>query len=387
MLITITCRQLCSVLILAHCAVAQAADQPKTPTRLLDNHSAAFFPLKEGAHWRYHTEKTKVKGLQPTKSKIDFDVIGSYRRNNNTVFLVRTAGEVLRFEHWLLEPAGLLIFPGKDNKRISAHDPEIEPRIPLACPVGAVYSWQWVEDEKPTEWHWQARLENYTAKVTVPAGTFDCVHIQSTGTDGADTGTRDFWYARGVGCVKELIEVGELWELRELAAFEPGRDCNDIRHGMLEFQLPTNWMWSATGPTAVHWLDKGVESLALPGRFALLDDGTNRRCAFVDARGARMFDATDSKAWLDLIGLVDQNPTARPSADTFARLVARVMAHQTKQTVLDLCKDEARWPRKHSLADEISLPVTLLVNNRAQAMELRLDLQAEELAFHKSSDN
>ena len=378
-------QQLCTALLLAAVVPAQAAAQPQADARAIDNHSAAFFPLKEGAHWRYHTEKTSIKELAPTKSKLDFDVIGSYRRDNTTLFLVRTAGEVLRFEHWALDPSGLQIFPGKHYEQISTQDAATEPRIPLACPVGAVYSWEWTEGVRPDQWRWQARLEDYTTKVTVPAGTFDCVYIQGTGTNGPDKGTRDFWYARGVGCVKEVIELGEFRELRELAAFEPGRDCNDIRRGMLEFQLPPNWMWSANGPTAVQWLDSGVESLALPGRFALLDDGTNRRCAFVDARGARMFDATDSKAWLDLIGIVDQNPGLRPSADTFARLVARVMAHQTGETILDLCQEESDWPRKHSLKHPIALPVTLLVNNKPKVMELQLELDSAKLAFQKPS--
>ena len=31
---------------------------------------------------------------------------------------------------------------------------------------------------------------------------------------------------------------------------------------MLELQLPTEWMWTPSGPSRIDWLDLGVESLA-----------------------------------------------------------------------------------------------------------------------------
>jgi hypothetical protein len=40
-------------------------------------------------------------------------------------------------------------------------------------------------------------------KVTVPAGTFTCLHLMRVGTDDAAGAGKEYWFARGVGKVKE----------------------------------------------------------------------------------------------------------------------------------------------------------------------------------------
>ena len=38
--------------------------------------------------------------------------------------------------------------------------------------------------------------------LTVPAGTFTCLHLHKVGTDDS-TAQKDYWFARGVGKIKE----------------------------------------------------------------------------------------------------------------------------------------------------------------------------------------
>jgi len=348
------------------------------------NDGSAFVPLAEGARWLYRTETSRVADLAPTLSTHSVCVVGAYHDDDSERFLVQSVGEHNRFEHWQIGLTGLLVFDGHVQEQISAVNREVGPRLMLACPVGAVTEWSWRELLDDEVWQWTARLEDYDATITVPAGTYCCVHIHCEGEcdEGSDeeVGMLDCWFARGAGCVRQVLRAGSRYELRELLAFEPGGDASDLRHSLLELQLPTDWMWSPKGPTTVDWLDFGVESLALPGRFGLLDDGTHKRCVFVGAGGATRLDATDGAAWVDLLGHIDQQPANRPTPATFARLVARVMAHQTGETIIDISQDEG-WLRAMRLSDDIEVEMRVLADNRPTAARLRLELNDSKLSF------
>ena len=61
----------------------------------------------------------------------------------------------------------------------------------------------------------RAKAETWTVvstaeTVTVPAGTFTCLHLRRMATDDPQT-QKDYWFARGVGKVKE--SGGQLEEL------------------------------------------------------------------------------------------------------------------------------------------------------------------------------
>ena len=61
-------------------------------------------------------------------------------------------------------------------------------------------------------------------KVTVPAGTYDTIHVK--GTDmvvGTTTSNIDYWFAKDVGIVKLRFTLGSQDATLELESFTPGK--------------------------------------------------------------------------------------------------------------------------------------------------------------------
>ena len=61
-------------------------------------------------------------------------------------------------------------------------------------------------------------------KVTVPAGTYDTIHVKGTGmTVGNTSSDIDYWFAKDVGIVKLRFTLGSQDATLELEKYEPGK--------------------------------------------------------------------------------------------------------------------------------------------------------------------
>jgi hypothetical protein len=297
------------------------------------NTAAAYVPLVEGTAWHYRTF-TSHADLPPTESRYAVGVLGSYLDGTDQHFLVRLmhGSTTEAYEHWQLHRDGLLTWRC-GGLAIGAADISVAPERPLAAPVGAVNEWKYhtrvapVRDrEEPEPWVWTARIVAYEEPVAVPAGAWPAVHVVANGSRRDETSCMEAWYVRGIGLVRSDTRTGTMHERRELLRFEPGVDATPLRLALLQVQLPVDWLWSQHGPARIEWLDQGIESLCLPGRFALLDAGGARRCAFVALDQVVPLDVADASAWQGLL-----TRTARqgdpPTTATFGRLLARTLAH------------------------------------------------------------
>jgi hypothetical protein len=299
------------------------------------NAIADWVPVAEGTEWQYRTLTTAAKGLPPTESRQAVGVLGSYRSNDGRRHLVRTTNGARKatHEHWQLHRDGLLTWSSCVPGAISAADEDAPPRRLMAGPVGGVSQWTWTEPSETARdgtgqdpWIWTARLVAYEEPVAVPAGTWPAVHVAAEGRRADAVRLRQAWYVRGVGLVRDDYRSGDWHCRRELLAFRPGADATALRAAMLQVQLPNEWLWSPRGPAHIEWLDVGVESLVLPGRFALLDTAGVRRCAFVGLERVVPLDPADAGAWRRLL-CTDHNPLDPPSTHALGCLIARTLAH------------------------------------------------------------
>jgi hypothetical protein len=313
------------------------------------NSIADWVPLAEGTEWQFRTITTAVAGLPPTESRQAVGVLGSYRCDAGVRHVVRTinGGRYGSYEHWQLHRDGLLTLPSCVAHAIADADEGTQPRRLLAGPVGAVSQWTWTEPAEPEKdgtaqepWTWTARLVAFGETVAVPAGTWPAVHVAAEGRRDEFVRVSHAWYVRGVGLVRDEYRSGDWHSRRELLAFRPGADRTALRAAMLQVQLPSDWLWSPRGPAHLEWLDVGVESLALPGRLALLDLAGTRRCAFVGLERVVPLDAGDAEAWRRLL-CSDNNPLDPPSVPTLGRLIARALAHQQGAKVTAVDKEQA----------------------------------------------
>jgi hypothetical protein len=87
--------------------------------------------------------------------------------------------------------------------------------------TGATYPEQWSEVYTDNTTHMTSTkmhsttwtVVNGAESLTVPAGTFSTLHLQKTGS-GTTPSMKEYWFARGVGKVKETSGSGHVEELR-----------------------------------------------------------------------------------------------------------------------------------------------------------------------------
>jgi hypothetical protein len=286
--------------------------------------------MSEGAHWVYRSHARLVEDLPMVESLHHVHVLGSYRDGDGgTCWLVRSYGTDSAVEHWYTDAGGITVRPGTGTG-ICAANREVVAHRPLAAPVGGVTEWTWTVPHPTSEdAHWTARLDALDVPVEVPAGRFRTLVVRAATASGDQR--RTVWFARGVGIVREELH-GSAHEVRELRSFQPGTDPMPRQQALLHL-LPPDWLGSAAGPATVDWLRDGCESLALPGRFALIEVGGERRCAFVGTDFCQPVDPSVTADWYALLERLRAHE--HPSDPTLARLVARLLAHSERLAILD----------------------------------------------------
>lgn len=266
--------------LLCLCCVASLGAAAIAQRKVLRHDAAAYAPAEEGRRWIYRRTTTLAdrpgdQGL----AMVSRSVFGTYRRQDGSrwqLLAVDEGGKQVRFEHWNTEGPGLLV-----ERSGSADGKRTEPACWLAAPVGAVTQWQWNEETPKVSLEVRATIVGFDELVTVPAGTFRCVQVHFGELGGPEVAIEHRWFARQVGLVRSVRQVGDETVSTELKEVTPGRDQTADRLATLQVLAPPDWLWSARGASRIQWLDQDVGSVLFGGRFAIVDDGQQRRAAFV----------------------------------------------------------------------------------------------------------
>jgi hypothetical protein len=166
-----------------------------------------YYPLKVGSEWTYKVQggPIKVKVAGPEK----VGPISGYK-------LETSAGnKVSATETVAVTPEGV--------KRLNVNGltPE-QPILFLPADPEATKSW-----DVDTKVGGQAIKGKFTAnkeKVTVPAGTYDAVHVKGDNmTIGTTQTTVEYWFAKDVGIVKLKFTLGSQDATLELESYTAGK--------------------------------------------------------------------------------------------------------------------------------------------------------------------
>ena len=166
-----------------------------------------YYPVKKDAEWTY-----KVQG-GPIKMK----VVGPEKAGSASGFKIEvTAGNKVS----ATEVIGIT----KDGVvRYSVNGVAAETPI-LFLPTDPDATKEWSVDTKGGGQPLKGTFKASKEKVTVPAGTYDTIHVK--GTDmvvGTTTSNIDYWFAKDVGIVKLRFTLGSQDATLELESFTPGK--------------------------------------------------------------------------------------------------------------------------------------------------------------------
>jgi hypothetical protein len=166
-----------------------------------------YYPLKVGNEWTY-----KVQG-GPIKMK----VVGTEKVGTATGYKIEvTAGNKVSASETVGVTADGVV-------RYSVNGVAAEKPI-LILPTDPDATKEWTVDTKGGGQPLKGTFKTSREKVTVPAGTYDTVHVKGTDmTVGTTTSNIDMWFAKDVGIVKLKFTLGTQDATLELEKFEPGK--------------------------------------------------------------------------------------------------------------------------------------------------------------------
>ena len=166
-----------------------------------------FFPLKPGAEWTY-----KVQG-GPIKVK----VAGPEKVGMVSGFKLETSAgnKVSATEVVAITPEGV--------KRLSVNNLNPDPPI-LFLPADVEATKSWDIDSKAGMQTIKGKFTTSKEKVTVPAGTYDAIHVRGADMQiGGTATTVEYWFAKDVGIVKLKFTLGTQDATLELESYSPGK--------------------------------------------------------------------------------------------------------------------------------------------------------------------
>lgn len=271
----------------------------------------------------------------------------------------------------------------------------------LPAPVGATTQWEWNEqlsyqtsgdgpgpDPETTRVHHLAKLLAIDEVVTVPAGIYKAVHVRIAAT-GANVYTRDLWFARGVGIVKDEHTSRDTHQVRALTAFAPGaRSTFDPEAVLQGYRKATPQQAAST----VEWVPVGDEACYARGRFAILRDGDTATCAHVTQDGVVTFAPDDKAFWTRMLTVLAGERSEPQAAGRFggttdamqltwfARLAARLHALVLHCTEL---KAGAAQTEEQQEANRVTVTCTVSVgakNAAGQAVTVQARMQVDDNA-------
>lgn len=189
-----------AALIIAVTVPAQpAAGQEAAPT------AHPYYPLKLNAEWTYKVQGGPIKVKVAAAEKVAGGLTG-YK-------LVTTAGnKEAANETVAVTPDGV--------KRFNVGG--VTPDAPiLFLPADPEATKEWTVDTKVSNQEVKGTFRVDKEKVTVPAGTYDTIHVKGADmTIGATRTTVEYWFAKDVGIVKLKFTLGSQDATLELEKYD-----------------------------------------------------------------------------------------------------------------------------------------------------------------------
>lgn len=298
-----------------------------------------LLPLHADAYWTWRQTRHSHDGAPPViTTVVALDEGGGTMPDGERVnqWRLTTDGAPPTFVCWSLRADGL--------HRHAMHDPSVRGTIARERPAARLVAFPLASG---TEWKWRgpdfaddaggdlselahrATLVATGAKVTVGAGAFAAVHVRiNTERLGTAVGTHSFWFAPGVGLVREEVVRGGVHTVRELQAFKvPRTTPHDRLVKHLERELVQNPKFPVFHATPwIVWVDDLPEALLLPGRIAVAKAETWSKCFYVDEKAVVEFEPREA----DRIALAARaawgTKTAVPPATLPVRSLALLLA-------------------------------------------------------------
>lgn len=207
------------VFFLASCALVACGGSNGTPPATT---ALAWYPLGEGYAWTYRVVE---QGVTVEKRR---EVVGTHDLAGRTVWMLesREGGERLvawtdytpeagvrryRDEHYSLASGNLLETNEYEPYTLRMPPPGLDGDMSENYAVRTTSGSGVAVDRREKLHRWSIVSEN--EELTVPAGTFRTLHVRRLNDDGSKS--RDFWYAAGIGKVKETGDFVE-----ELVSYE-----------------------------------------------------------------------------------------------------------------------------------------------------------------------
>ena len=160
-----------------------------------------YFPMAKGYWWKYQ--------IVEKKTEFTIKVAGTEKVGDHSCFKLDTVAgnDKHMFSEYYSKTPGKILWPREvyvTAKRTVDFKP---PRIQIHNPLKIGDTWSWkgkgmmgidIEDS--------AKVLK-TEKVTVPAGTFNCVVVQVNTVQGGANIEKTYWYAPNVGMVKSVTKT------------------------------------------------------------------------------------------------------------------------------------------------------------------------------------
>jgi hypothetical protein len=167
-----------------------------------------FYPLKLGAEWTYKVQGGPIKVRVASAEKVSGGANGykletsAGNKVSASETVAVTKDGVQRYNVNGLNPTTPILFLPKDPDATK----------------------EWTIDTEVSNQKIKGTFRTSKEKVTVPAGTYETVHV--TGKDmtiGATTTTVEYWFAKDVGIVKLKFTLGNQDATLELESYNAGK--------------------------------------------------------------------------------------------------------------------------------------------------------------------
>lgn len=191
-----------SVLAVTVIGLSLSAQETAAPT------THPYYPIKVGSEWTYKVQggpiKMKVTGTEKVGQATGYKIeVTAGTKVSATEVIGVTKDGVVRYNvNQVAADTPILFLPT---------DPEATKEWPIDTKGGG----------QPLKGKFTVTKE---AKVAVPAGTYDTIHVKGSGmTVGTTTSDIDYWFAKDVGIVKLRFTLGSQDATLELEKYEPGK--------------------------------------------------------------------------------------------------------------------------------------------------------------------
>lgn len=157
--------------------------------------AADYFPLKEGNQWNY----TMSNGMQVTMKVSRFEDIDGVRC---AVLDTSVAGQMTQ-EYMAVDSQGVKSYLSQAQGQQFRYDP---PVLRIKLPYRQGDTWQATINQMG-----MAMTSNFQSagreQIQTPAGSFDCIKVQSTMDMGGQSMAATIWYADGIGQVHQVMQM------------------------------------------------------------------------------------------------------------------------------------------------------------------------------------